>query len=134
MRKAAGIIVTFAILTAALSAQASEEFNNLTCVVGLKTEQMCNIAIHKKSMVIKFPTGRTEIIRLSRIARWGYANQSEVKGFLFRWVKHRHVFAVAYSDSDNENQQLAVAFSDSQYVQPFQMFLEQATESGQANN
>ena len=134
MRKAAGLLVTLGILTTAFNAQASEEFNNLTCVVGLKTEQMCNIAIHKKSMVIKFPTGRTEVIRLSRITNWGYANQSELKGFIFRWVKHRHVFAVAYSDNDSEGQQLAVAFNDSQYVQPFQLFLEQATESSQPNN
>jgi len=134
MRKAARLLVTIGILTTALNAQASEEFNNLTCVVGLKTEQMCNIAIHKKSMVIKFPTGRTEVIRLSRITKWGYANQSELKGFIFRWVKHRHVFAVAYSDNDNDGQQLGVAFNDSQYVQPFQLFLEQAIESTQANN
>lgn len=134
MRKAAGLLVTLGILTTALKAQASEEFNNLTCVVALKTEQMCNIAIHKKSMVIKFPTGRTEVIKLARIKKWGYANQSELKGFIFRWVKHRHVFAVAYSDNDNESQQLAVAFNDSQYVQPFQLFLEQATESSQPSN
>ena len=43
------------------SSYAAEEFNNLTCVVGLKTEQMCNIAIHKRAMVIKFNSGRTNI-------------------------------------------------------------------------
>jgi len=128
VRRIALLFVTYVILSSGHNARASDEFNNLTCVVGLKTEQMCNIAVHKKSMVVKFPTGRTEIIKLGRISRWGYSNQSELKGFLFRWVKHRHIFAIAYSDSDNENQQLAVAFNDSQYVQPFQMFLEQVTE------
>ena len=128
MRRITLLVFTFVILAFGHKALASEEFNNLTCVVGLKTEQMCNIDIDKKSMVVKFPSAMTEIIKLARISRWGYSNQSELKGFLFKWVKHRHIFAVAYADSDNENQQLAVAFNDSQYVQPFQMFLEQITE------
>ena len=29
----------------------AEEYNNLTCVVGLRTEQLCNIAIHKLSLI-----------------------------------------------------------------------------------
>ena len=48
----------------------AEEFNNLTCVVGLKTEQTCNIAIHKRAMVIKFESGRTNIVKLHKIGKF----------------------------------------------------------------
>ena len=112
----------------ALSSQAkvhsAEEFNNLTCVIELKTEQPCNIAIHKRSMVIKFPNGRTNVVRLKKIKRWAYTNQSELKGFIFTWVKHRHVFGISFKNIDGDIKQMAVAFDDSQYVQPFTFFLE----------
>ena len=107
------------------SSYAAEEFNNLTCVVGLKTEQMCNIAIHKRAMVIKFNSGRTNIVKLHKIGKWGYTNQSKLKGFIFTWVKHRHVFGISYKNIDGDNEQMAVAFNDSQYVQPFKFFLEE---------
>ena len=102
----------------------AEEFNNLTCVIELKTEQPCNIAIHKRSMVIKFPNGRTNVVRLKKIKRWAYTNQSELKGFIFTWVKHRHVFGMSFRNIDGDTEQMAVAFDDSQYVQPFTFFLE----------
>ena len=102
----------------------AEEFNNLTCVIELKTEQPCNIAIHKRSMVIKFPNGRTNVVRLKKIKRWAYTNQSELKGFIFTWVKHRHVFGISFRNIDGDTEQMAVAFDDSQYVQPFTFFLE----------
>lgn len=102
----------------------TEEFNNLTCVIELKTEQPCNIAIHKRSMVIKFPNGRTNVVRLTKIKRWEYTNQSELKGFIFTWVKHRHVFGISFKNIDGDTEQMAVAFDDSQYVQPFTFFLE----------
>ena len=104
---------------------AAEEFNNLTCVIGLKTEQICNIAIHKRAMVVKFPNGRTNIVKLHKIGKWGYANQSKLKGFIFTWVKHRHVFGISYKNIDVDVEQMAVAFDDSQYVQPFKFFLEE---------
>ena len=103
--------------------KSAEEYNNLTCVVGLRTEQLCNIAIHKRSMVIKFPTGRTEIIKLHKIGKWGYTNESKLKGFIFTWVKHRHVFGISYKNIDGDKEQMAIAFNDSQYVQPFKFFL-----------
>lgn len=102
----------------------AEEFNNLTCVIELKTEQPCNIAIHKRSMIIKFPNGRTNVVRLKKIKRWAYTNQSELKGFIFTWVKHRHVFGISFRNIDGDTEQMAVAFDDSQYVQPFTFFLE----------
>lgn len=102
----------------------AEEFNDLTCVIELKTEQPCNIAIHKRSMVIKFPNGRTNVVRLKKIKRWAYTNQSELKGFIFTWVKHRHVFGISFRNIDGDTEQMAVAFDDSQYVQPFTFFLE----------
>ena len=102
----------------------AEEFNNLTCVIELKTEQPCNISIHKRAMIIKFPNGRTNRVRLSKIRRWAYTNQSELKGFIFTWVKHRHVFGISFRNIDGETEQMAVAFNDSQYVQPFTFFLE----------
>ena len=105
-------------------AHSAEEFNNLTCVIELKTEQPCNIAIHKRSMVIKFPNGRTNVVRLKKIKRWAYTNQSELKGFIFTWVKHRHVFGMSFRNIDGDTEQMAVAFDDSQYVQPFTFFLE----------
>ena len=104
--------------------RSAEEFNNLTCVIELKTEQPCNIAIHKRSMVIKFPNGRTNVVRLKKIKRWAYTNQSELKGFIFTWVKHRHVFGISFKNIDGDIKQMAVAFDDSQYVQPFTFFLE----------
>jgi len=104
--------------------RSAEEFNNLTCVIELKTEQPCNIAIHKRSMVIKFPNGRTNVVRLKKIKRWAYTNQSELKGFIFTWVKHRHVFGISFRNIDGDTEQMAVAFDDSQYVQPFTFFLE----------
>ena len=105
-------------------AHSAEEFNNLTCVIELKTEQPCNIAIHKRSMVIKFPNGRTNVVRLKKIKRWAYTNQSELKGFIFTWVKHRHIFGMSFRNIDGDTEQMAVAFDDSQYVQPFTFFLE----------
>ena len=105
-------------------ARSADEFNNLTCVTELKTEQPCNIAIHKRSMVIKFPNGRTNVVRLKKIKRWAYTNQSELKGFIFTWVKHRHVFGISFRNIDGDTEQMAVAFDDSQYVQPFTFFLE----------
>ena len=107
-----------------IKAHSAEEFNNLTCVIELKTEQPCNIAIHKRSMVIKFPNGRTNVVRLKKIKRWAYTNQSELKGFIFTWVKHRHVFGISFRNIDGDTEQMAVAFDDSQYVQPFTFFLE----------
>lgn len=114
---------TFTLL-AVTPARSSEEFNNLTCMIELKTEQPCNISIHKRSMVIKFPNGRTNVVRLSKIRRWAYTNQSELKGFIFTWVKHRHVFGISFRNIDGYTEQMAVAFDDSQYVQPFTFFLE----------
>ena len=120
------ILLTTSLLTFSNPASyAAEEFNNLTCVVGLKTEQMCNIAIHKRAMVIKFNSGRTNIVKLRKIVKWGYTNQSKLKGFIFTWVKHRHVFGISYKNIDGDNEQMAVAFNDSQYVQPFKFFLEE---------
>jgi len=114
---------SFTIL-AAPQVRSAEEFNNLTCVIELKTEQPCNISIHKRSMVTKFPNGRTNVVRLSKIKRWAYTNQSELKGFIFTWVKHRHVFGISFRNIDGDTEQMAVAFDDSQYVQPFTFFLE----------
>ena len=111
-------------LFVATQARSAEEFNNLTCVIELKTEQPCNISIHKRAMVIKFPNGRTNRVRLSKIRRWAYTNQSELKGFIFTWVKHRHVFGISFRNIDGDTEQMAVAFDDSQYVQPFTFFLE----------
>ena len=111
-------------LFVASQARSAEEFNNLTCVIELKTEQPCNISIHKRSMVTKFPNGRTNVVRLSKIKRWAYTNQSELKGFIFTWVKHRHVFGISFRNIDGDTEQMAVAFDDSQYVQPFTFFLE----------
>ena len=117
----AGAVLTLPI---ANQVQSAEEFNNLTCVIELKTEQPCNIAIHKRSMVVKFPNGRTNVVRLSKIKRWAYTNQSQLKGFIFTWVKHRHVFGISFKNIDGDTEQMAVAFDDSQYVQPFTFFLE----------
>ena len=66
------LMLTSSILLSQVSdVKSAEEYNNLTCVVGLRTEQLCNIAIHKRSMVIKFPTGRTEIVKLHKIkVKW----------------------------------------------------------------
>lgn len=111
-------------LLAPTRAWSAAEFNNLTCVVELKTEQQCNISIHKRAMIIKFPNGRTNRVRLSKIRRWAYTNQSELKGFIFTWVKHRHVFGISFKNIDGDTEQMAVAFDDSQYVQPFTFFLE----------
>ena len=111
-------------LFVATQSRSAEEFNNLTCVIELKTEQPCNISIHKRAMVIKFPNGRTNRVRLSKIRRWAYTNQSELKGFIFTWVKHRHVFGISFRNIDGDTEQMAVAFDDSQYVQPFTFFLE----------
>ena len=111
-------------LFVATQARSAEEFNNLTCVIELKTEQPCNISIHKRAMVIKFPNGRTNRVRLLKIRRWAYTNQSELKGFIFTWVKHRHVFGISFRNIDGDTEQMAVAFDDSQYVQPFTFFLE----------
>ncbi len=105
----------------------AEEYNNLTCVIDLKTEQPCNIAIHKRSLVAKFANGRAYIVKINRITDWNYSNQSKIKGFIFNWVKHRHVFGISFKDADGEGQTMAVAFNDSQYVQPFQMFLESSS-------
>lgn len=124
-RTAASLYVLYIALVSVFPARAAEEFNNLTCVIELKTEQPCNIAIHKRSMVVKFPNGRTNVIRLSKITRWAYTNQSRLRGFLFTWVKHRHVFGIKFENIDGEKEQMAVAFNDSQYVQPFQLFLEE---------
>ena len=119
------LMLTSSILFSQVSdVKSAEEYNNLTCVVGLRTEQLCNIAIHKRSMVIKFPTGRTEIIKLHKIGKWGYTNESKLKGFIFTWVKHRHVFGISYKNIDGDLEQMAIAFNDSQYVQPFKFFLE----------
>ena len=119
------LMLTSSILFSQVSdVKSAEEYNNLTCVVGLRTEQLCNIAIHKRSMVIKFPTGRTEIIKLHKIGKWGYTNESKLKGFIFTWVKHRHVFGISYKNIDGDVEQMAIAFNDSQYVQPFKFFLE----------
>jgi hypothetical protein len=107
--------------------KAAEEYNNLTCVIDLKTEQPCNIAIHKRSLVAKFANGRAYIVKINRITDWNYSNQSKTKGFIFNWVKHRHVFGISFKDADGEGQTMAVAFNDSQYVQPFQMFLESSS-------
>ena len=50
------LMLTSSILISQVSdVKSAEEYNDLTCVVGLRTEQLCNIAIHKRSMVIKFP-------------------------------------------------------------------------------
>ena len=111
-------------LFVATQSRSAEEFNNLTCVIELKTEQPCNISIHKRAMVIKFANGRTNRVRLSKIRRWAYTNQSELKGFIFTWVKHRHVFGISFRNIDGDTEQMAVAFDDSQYVQPFTFFLE----------
>ena len=111
-------------LFVATQSRSAEEFNNLTCVIELKTEQSCNISIHKRAMIIKFPNGRTNRVRLSKIRRWAYTNQSELKGFIFTWVKHRHVFGISFRNIDGDTEQMAVAFDDSQYVQPFTFFLE----------
>ena len=124
-RTATSLYVLYIALVSVFPARAAEEFNNLTCVIELKTEQPCNIAIHKRSMVVKFPNGRTNVIRLSKITRWAYTNQSRLRGFLFTWVKHRHVFGIKFENIDGEKEQMAVAFNDSQYVQPFQLFLEE---------
>ena len=119
------LMLTSSILFSQVSdVKSAEEYNNLTCVVGLRTEQLCNIAIHKRSMVIKFPTGRTEIIKLHKIGKWGYTNESKLKGFIFTWVKHRQVFGISYKNIDGDVEQMAIAFNDSQYVQPFKFFLE----------
>ena len=119
------LMLTSSILFSQVSdVKSAEEYNNLTCVVGLRTEQLCNIAIHKRSMVIKFPTGRTEIIKLHKIGKWGYTNECKLKGFIFTWVKHRHVFGISYKNIDGDLEQMAIAFNDSQYVQPFKFFLE----------
>ena len=122
------IIASLAVLSFALliptHARSAEEFNNITCVIELKTEQPCNISIHKRAMIIKFPNGRTNRVRLSKIRRWAYTNQSELKGFIFTWVKHRHVFGISFRNIDGDTEQMAVAFNDSQYVQPFTFFLE----------
>ena len=115
--------LSFALL-APTQARSAEEFNDITCVIELKTEQPCNISIHKRAMVIKFPNGRTNRVRLSKIRRWAYTNQSELKGFIFTWVKHRHVFGISFRNIDGDTEQMAVAFNDSQYVQPFTFFLE----------
>ena len=100
------LMLTSSILFSQVSdVKSAEEYNNLTCVVGLRTEQLCNIAIHKRSMVIKFPTGRTEIIKLHKIGKWGYTNESKLKGFIFTWVKHRHVFGIANKNIDGDKEQ-----------------------------
>ena len=118
------LIGTGIALLAPIRVWSAAEFNNLTCVVELKTEQPCNISIHKRAMIIKFPNGRTNRVRLSKIKRWAYTNQSELKGFIFTWVKHRHVFGISFRNIDGDTEQMAVAFDDSQYVQPFTFFLE----------
>ena len=91
-RKTAALLYVLCIaLVSVFPARAAEEFNNLTCVIELKVEQPCNIAIHKRSMVIKFPNGRTNVIRLSKITRWAYTNQSLLRGFLIHsLVTFRH--------------------------------------------
>ena len=120
----ASLIGTGISLLAPTRAWSAAEFNNITFVVELKTEKQFNNSIHKRAMIIKFPNGRTNRVRLSKIRRWAYTNQSELKGFIFTWVKHRHVFGISFKNIDGDTEQMAVAFDDSQYVQPFTFFLE----------
>ena len=47
-----------------------------------------------------------------------------IRDSIFTWVKHRHVFGIAYKNIDGDKEQMAIAFNDSQYVQPFKFFLE----------
>lgn len=93
-------------------ADAQLDYNKILCISNSKREEMCSVTITKKAIILKYITGRNELIKMAKIKSISSMDESVRKGFIFTRVDRRYVYLIDFLNVDNDSQQISIAFDD----------------------
>lgn len=102
---------------------AQSDYNKALCVSDQKREELCALTVTKLSITVKYPTGRTAIIKSNRINNLTRIDESTKSGFIFKRLNRRYTYKIDFTNADNDGEQLAIAFDDASLDAEFQRLM-----------
>ena len=108
----ASFILSAAILGSAPSAEAQSDYNKALCVSNAKREEACSVTLTNKSIILKYISGRNELIKRSKIQEVATKDESIRRGFIFTRVDRRYLYTINFLNIDNDPERITIAFDD----------------------
>ena len=104
-------------------AAAQSDYDKVLCVSNGKREAKCSVTVTKRSIVFKYASGRTEIVKRSRIKEVLSRDESVRRGFVFTHVDRRYVYGIDFTNIDGDDENVSVAFDDYELSKEFDNLL-----------
>ena len=115
------LIVFYAVMTGPALAQA--DYDNALCVSNGKRERKCSVTVTRRAIVLKYPDGRSEILKRSRIHDVLARDESVRKGFIFTSVDRRYLYSIQFDNIDGERELVSIAFDNYDLSKEFDSLL-----------
>lgn len=112
------------------SAQSQTDFNKALCQSSGKREEACSITLTQKAIVVKYTSGRNEIVKTDRILSWAAKDESVRRGFIFTRLDRRHLYTISYLSVDKEPESIGIAFDSNELNNEFRSLLN-STKAGE---
>jgi hypothetical protein len=93
-------------------AKAQSDYNKALCVSNSKREEACSVTITNRSIIIKYISGRNELIKRSKIQQVIAKDESIRRGFIFTRVDRRYLYTINFFNVDNDQERITIAFDD----------------------
>ena len=106
-----------------LAAMAQADYNKVLCSSGAKREETCSVTLTKKSMLLKYASGRNETIKIAKIQNIALKDESRRYGFLLIRQLKKYVYSIGFLNVDNESDRVTLAFDDIGLSKEFESLL-----------
>lgn len=121
-RQCIGVVIG---CTIALSSKvvAQSDYDKALCVSNAKREEVCSVTMTNKSLIIKYPTGRNESIKIKKIKAIITKDESKRRGFIFTNVFKRYLYSIEFLNVDNDPERITIAFDSHELSKEFDSLL-----------
>jgi len=99
------------------------DFNKALCVSNEKREESCSVTITKKSILLKYSSGRNESIKKDKIKWIASRDESKRRGFIFTRVDRRYLYTIEFLNVDNDSEKISIAFDELSLSKEFDSML-----------
>jgi len=99
------------------------DFNKALCVSNSKREESCGVTLTNRSILLKYSSGRNELIKKNKILAVVSKDESKRRGFIFTRVDRRYLYAIEFLNVDNDAQRVTIAFDDYSLSKEFDLLL-----------
>lgn len=119
----APFILSAAILGSLPSTKAQSDYNKALCVSNSKREEACSVTLTNKSIILKYISGRNELIKRSKIQEVETKDESIRRGFIFTRVDRRYLYTINFFNVDSDLERITIAFDDYSLSKEFDSLL-----------